>query len=119
MEFEQIKQAAWQQKPDEITGCFERCAYLSMQNLYDLFRRKIITQEQAQKQAAEIEADMVNGIKIRDMYLLTCQMRIALAGISQKVDPNQCPILKIIDERNLNIDEADLQSCVSCLREGI
>lgn len=119
MEFEQIKQAAWQQKPDGITGCFERCAYLSMLNLYDLFRRKTITQEQAQKQAAEIEADMVNGIKIRDMYLRTCQMRIALAGISQKVDPNRCPILKIIDERKLNIDEADLQSCVSCLREGI
>lgn len=118
MDFEQIKQAAGSHNASEIPRGYKKLAYFAIEELYELYRFNH-DKARGEQRMREIMDSFLIGTADHEVQKRTCQMRIALAGISQKVNPNQCPILKIIDERKLNIDEADLQACVPCLRDKV
>lgn len=115
MTFDDIKQAAYQRDAEAVSGAFEWAAYEAMANLYERYRNHYITKDQAEKETREIKKDFNAGVRLREIYYQTCEMRTALAGISQKIDVNRCPVMQIIDERNLKINEEDLRACMSCL----
>lgn len=99
IEFKEIEMLAYKNEPlPKYTVQYQQLAYLSLRNLYAIYRRKIISKEQAKTERSQIKQSYIMAKKDYEdslmLYKRIDRMRISLGGMVKEMTANECPTCK-------------------------